>query len=86
MTCTFLLALFDILIRSIPYSCNNSGQCDISAEEFDFGPNPCPDTERYLEVSYVCIVPQKSSMGERFFWIPTKALKSFGGYGVDGKT
>ena len=37
-------------------SCNNFGQCDILARDFDFGPNPCPDTERYLEASYICVL------------------------------
>ena len=36
-------------------SCNNFAECHILAEDFDFGPNPCPDTERYLEASYVCV-------------------------------
>ena len=34
--------------------CNNREHCQISAEDFDFGPDTCPDTERYLEAHYVC--------------------------------
>ena len=44
-------------------SCNNFAECHILAEDFDFGPNPCPDTERYLEASYVC-VPRSQNYDE----------------------
>lgn len=46
---------FQLPFSSFSCSCNNFGQCDISAEDFDFGPNPCHDTERYLEASYICV-------------------------------
>ena len=52
-------------------SCNNFAECHILAEDFDFGPNPCPDTERYLEASYVCVPRSQNYEGK----IPLK--KSF---------
>ena len=44
-----------LFLRLSLCSCNNFAECHILAEDFDFGPNPCPDTERYLEASYVCV-------------------------------
>ena len=37
------------------YSCDDKEDCSLSADDFDLGPNPCPDTERYLEAHYICI-------------------------------
>lgn len=45
-------------------SCNNFAECHILAEDFDFGPNPCPDTERYLEASYVCVPRSQNYEGK----------------------
>ena len=62
---SFLMSLFHCLLR-----CDNREQCEISADEFDFGSNPCPDTERYLEAHYVCVRKQSSpATGELFFLI-----------------
>ena len=51
---SYLILLF--IYVTFRCSCNNFGQCDILAQDFDFGPDPCPDTERYLEASYICVL------------------------------
>ena len=50
------------LLKSIKYNqehlifrCNNKNHCEISASDYNFGPDPCPDTERYLEAHYICV-------------------------------
>ena len=40
------------------YRCDNKNSCNISAKDYNFGPDPCPDTERYLEAHYVCVQKQ----------------------------
>lgn len=52
---------FSSLSFFLANSCNNVATCEISASDFDFGPNPCPDTERYLEASYICVQKEVSS-------------------------
>ena len=39
--------------------CDNKNFCQISASDYNFGPDPCPDTERYVEAHYICV--QKKS-------------------------
>ena len=51
-----------------PFRCNNFRTCKILAEHYDFGPNPCPDTERYLEASYVCVQNQQMKTNGEHLW------------------
>ena len=51
--------IFFYLLSSLFSRCNNKKYCEISAADYDFGEDPCPDTERYLEAHYVCV--QKES-------------------------
>ena len=51
----FSFAINHLLItESMSFRCTGLSFCTFSAAEFDFGPNPCPETERYLEAHYVC--------------------------------
>ena len=59
----FLMSHLHCLLR-----CDNREHCEISADEFDFGSNPCPDTERYLEAHYVCVRKQSSPATGELVW------------------
>jgi hypothetical protein len=37
------------------FSCDDKEECSLRAEDLDLGPDPCPDTERYLEAHFTCI-------------------------------
>jgi len=41
-------------------SCEGSTDCSLSATDVTFGgADPCPDTGKYLEIIYLCVLPGK---------------------------
>jgi len=58
--------------------CNNFGGCEILAEDYDFGPNLCPDTERYLEASYSCM-KKETNANDRPPWANPNIKKESSG-------
>ena len=53
------MILYQMLTSIFFKRCDNKNFCQISASDYNFGPDPCPDTERYVEAHYICV--QKKS-------------------------
>ncbi|XP_048753158.2 L-rhamnose-binding lectin CSL3-like [Ostrea edulis] len=50
-------------LQTVRENCQDQNQCSVSASDYIFG-DPCPNTYKYLEVTYQCELPQ--SQGTRF--------------------